>query len=117
MEDRIRTIIRDWLNTEFNNPDALPELMILGIASEINKHRWEIYQSVKREYDLEDIEAICMSQKVELTDDEKNLALHRYGNCEYQDMETLGYIIEEIVEEREKNSLSSSSGAHTGDNK
>ncbi len=100
MIDRLETIIRDWLNTEFKNPDAMPGPMIKGLAEELNKHRWEIYEHVKTEYDLEDIQMIAESNAVELTKDEESLALHRYQNLEDQNLDALSYIIDEIINER-----------------
>lgn len=102
MKDRIETIIRDWLNTEFKNPDALPGLVISGLAEEINKHRWEIHSNVQEEYDMEDIDTMAESNEVKLTEDERLRALHRYRKLEDSNLDTLSYIIDEIVNERGK---------------
>lgn len=102
MEDRIATIIRDWLNEKFGNPDALPNLVLKGLAEEINKHRWEIHTYVQAEYDMEDIETIADDMDIELTDDEKARVLHRYKKLEDSNLDTLEYIIEEIKNEREE---------------
>lgn len=108
MEDRIATIIRDWLNEKFGNPDALPNLMLKGLAEEINKHRWEIYNFVQEEYDMEDIDFVAENNEIELTPEERQTALHRYKKIEDSKLDTLSYVIDEIAAERE-NSLSSSS--------
>lgn len=115
MKDRLETIIRDWLNIEFKNPDAIPGLLISGIAEEINKHRWEIHSRVDEEYRLEDIEAVEISNKVNLTEEEKKLALDRYRDLEESHMDELSWIINEIINEREHNSLSSLSAGARAD--
>lgn len=102
MKDRIETIIRDWSNTEFKNPDALPGLVISGLAEEINNHRWEIHSNVQEEYDMEDIDTMAESNEVKLTEDERLRALHRYRKLEDSNLDTLSYIIDEIVNERGK---------------
>lgn len=104
MEDRIHTIIHDWLNTTFKNPDAMPELMVKGLAEEINKHRWEIYEYVKDEYDLEDIQMVAENNNVELTKDEETHAMHRYRKAqEYESsIDILDEIINEIVADRKE---------------
>ena len=108
MEDRLETIIRDWLSKEFKNPDALPKPMLRGLAEEINKHRWEIYNNVQEEYDLEDIDMVAEGCRIELTDEERKNALYIYKKLENSNLETLEYIICEIKYKREE-SLSSSS--------
>ena len=102
MKDRIETIIRDWLNITFNNPNALPKPILSGLAEEIDKHRWEIYRYTKDEYDMEDIETLAENEGVELTADEKSIVLHRYQNSEYQDMDTLSYLVHLVIKERER---------------
>lgn len=103
MKDRIQTIIRDWLNTTFDNPDAIPKLVVAGLADEIDKHRWEIYRFTKEEYDLEDIDMVADNKDVELTDDERLRVLHNYQNSEYQDSDTIDYFIDEVMRAREEN--------------
>lgn len=102
MEERIENIIKQYLKGTFKNEDALPSLITHGIAEEIYKHRWEIYSSVQEEYDMEDIETVADSLGTELTDEEKATALHRYKKIEGSNLDTLSYIIEEIIQEREK---------------
>ena len=102
MEDRIATIIRDWLSTTFGNQDAIPNLMVKGLAEEIDKHRWEIYSYTKDEYDMEDIDMVAENNGIELTKEEREHAYHRYRKAqEYESsMDTLYEIIEEIENER-----------------
>lgn len=100
MKDRLETIIRDWLNTEFDNPEAIPGLMISGLAEEINKHRWEIHSRVDDEYRMEDIDTVAEANNVELTENEKKIALDRYRNLEDSNMDELSYIIDEIAMNR-----------------
>lgn len=113
MKDRIETIIRDWLNTTFGNPDAIPSLMVKGLAEEINNHRWEIHTAVQEEYDLEDIDYVAENNEIELTPEERQTALYRYKKMEDPNLDTLSYIINEIATERGK-SLSSSSTSTKG---
>lgn len=104
MKDRIETIIRDWLNTTFGNPDAIPNLMVKGLAEEIDKHRFEIHNYVKDEYDLEDVQAAADNNNVTLTKDEESLALHRYNKAQEYDsaLDYLDEIISEIIDAREE---------------
>ena len=103
MEDRIQTIIRDWLNTTFDNPNAIPKLMVVGLADEINKHRWEIYRFVKEEYDLEDIERVANDKGIMLTDEEMEIVLHKYQDSEYQDIDAIDFLLGRIIEMRKEN--------------
>jgi len=109
MEDRIHTIIHDWLNTTFKNPNAMPEIMIKGLAEEINKHRWEIYNFVQEEYDMEDIEMIAQSNNINLNGKEMREVLRRYQNRDSNSLDELSFIIDNTVASREIKSLSSSS--------
>ena len=102
MKDRIETIIRDWLNKEFKNPSAIPGPMLKGLAEEIDKHRWEIYRFVKDENDLEDIVMVATDKEIELTDEEAEIVLHKYQDSEYQDVDTITYLIDRIIEMREE---------------
>lgn len=101
MKDRLETIIRDWFNTEFNNPDVLPNVVISGLAEEIDKHRWEIFNAVQEEYDREDIYTLSAADNITLTNDEVNAVLERYRNVDYRDMDTLSSIIDNVVSWRE----------------
>lgn len=102
MKDRIETIIRDWLNKEFKNPSAIPGPMLKGLAEEIDKHKWEIYNFVKTEYDLEDIARVEADKEIELTDEEAEIVLHKYQDSEYQDVDTISYLIDRIIETRKE---------------
>lgn len=102
MEERIEQIINGWLKKEFNNEKAFPKVVVSGLASEINKHRWEIYNNVQREYDMDDIRYIAEDKNVMLTDEEVSTVLHRYGKVENSNLEILDYIIEDVINEREK---------------
>ena len=98
MKDRIKTIIRDWLNETFGNPQALPGPLLDGLAEEIDKHRWEIHKYTQEEYDMEDIEYVAEDADVELTAEEKSIALHRYQNVEDDRMDHCRDIVEYIVD-------------------
>ena len=102
MEDRIKDIILDYLEKEYSNRNAIPGLLVSGIARAIDEYRWEIYSYTKVEYDLEDIDIASDNMGVDLTKDERDKILHYYQNSEYQDMDTLRDIVEEVIEEREK---------------
>lgn len=103
MKDRIETIIRDWLNKEFKNPSAIPGPMLKGLAEEIDRHKWEIYKFIKDEYDLEDIETVATDKEIELTDKEAEIVLHKYQDSEYQDVDTISYLVDRIIEMRKEN--------------
>lgn len=102
MEDRIKTIIRDWLNNTFGNPDALPTPVLNGLAEEIDKHRWEIYKSVKDEYDMDDIDAVALDYDIKLTDEERGIILHKYQDCEYQDRDTIKDLLDFYIKREEE---------------
>lgn len=102
MQDRIETIIRDWLNKEFKNPKAIPGLMVKGLAEEINSHRWEIYENVRDEYDLEDISMVAENNDITLTKDEESYVFNRYRKAqEYESsIDILDEIINEVIDQR-----------------
>lgn len=102
MEDRIKTIIRDWLNNTFGNPDALPTPVLNGLAEEIDKHRWEIYKYQKDEYDMEDIDAVALDYNIELTNNEREMILHKYQDCEYQDLDTVKDLLDTYIKREEE---------------
>lgn len=93
----------------------MPKLMVKSLAEEINKHRWEIFEHVKDEYDLEDVRMVAEENDVKLTQKEEDHAMHRYRKAqEYEPLTDVLYeIIQEIVEDRKeidnRESLSSSS--------
>lgn len=97
MKDRIETIIRDWLNREFKNPNAIPGPMLKGLAEEIDKHRFEIYESIRDEYDLEDINKVAFFNGIELSKDEIRYALNKYQKA--QEYNTSIYALEDIISE------------------
>lgn len=100
MKDRIETIIRDWLNVKFNNPNAIPSLMLKGIAEEICKHAWEIHRMMQDEYDLEDIEMTAKSYDIELSEEEKQEVLHRYQKMESSTLDDISFTIDYVVGNR-----------------
>ena len=102
VKDRVETIIRDWLNTELHNPDAIPGLMVSGIAEEINKHRWDIHSRVEEEYKQEDIDSIEESMGIKLTSKEREKVLRQYDRVDDQVLDTLGIIIEDVISERDR---------------
>lgn len=99
-KDRIETIIRDWLNTEFHNPDALPGLVISGLAEKIYKHRYEMYEDVQDEYDIEDVELIEKEKGIKLTADQKRRAIWRWRKEKETSLNILYDIIDEISQEK-----------------
>ena len=102
MQDRLKTIIRDWLNETFGNPDALPGPVLDGLAEEIDKHSWEIYRHVVDQNDMEDIEYVAEENNIELTKEQKDIILHKYQDAEDNRLESLEYIIDYVVEEEKK---------------
>lgn len=103
MKDRIETIIRDWLVKEFKNPNAIPGPMLKGLAEEIDNHRWEIFSFTKDEYDKEEIEMIAKDKEIELTNEELKIVLNKYHDSDYQDTDTIDYLVDRIIEMRKEN--------------
>ena len=102
MEERLRTIIYNWVKESFGENEADdPSWSIEELAKEIAKHKYEIHSLVQEEYDLEDIDLQSERMGVKLSEDERLWVLHRYKKLEDSNLETLYYIIEEI-EERKK---------------
>lgn len=102
MEERLRTIIYNWVGKNFGTQEAEdPSWSIEELAKEIAKHKYEIHSLVQEEYDLEDIDLQSERMGVKLSEDERLWVLHRYKKLEDSNLETLYYIIEEI-EERKK---------------
>lgn len=117
MKDRIVDIIRGYMSKTFGNPDALPSPVVEGLAEEIDNHGHEIYESIRDEYDYDDIDMMSDFEGVELTEDERKEAFSRYRKAqEYESsIDSLSEIINDIAGKREKEkSLSSLS---TADNK
>lgn len=104
MQDRIETIIRDWLNKEFKNSNAIPGPMLKGLAEEIDKHRWEIYENARDEYDFEDIDIVADNNGVELTEDERTDAFYRYRKVQQYEssINELDEIVKYIIEKRKE---------------
>lgn len=104
MQDRIETIIRDWLNKEFKNPNAIPGPMLKGLAEEIDKHKWEIYENVRDEYDFEDIDMVAGHNDVELTGDERTDAFYEYRKAQQYEssIDALSEIVRNIIAKRKE---------------
>ena len=98
-KDRIETIIRDWLNEQFHNPDVLPGLVISGLAEKIHKYRWEMYEDVQDEYDTEDVELIEKEKGIKLTEDQRRRAIWRWRKEKDVPIDILYDIVEEISQE------------------
>ena len=117
MEDMIATIIRNWLQKEFGNPDAIPNLVIMGLSKEICEHGWEIYHAMQNEYDGEDIDYAANSHGIELDEKEKEYVMGLYQKeKEYNSAsDMLGEFMERVIEYRKiKDSLSSLSSSGDG---
>ena len=102
LEKQIEAIIYNWLENTFHNNEAIPKLIVNGIAREIVNYRWKIYSSVKNELDLEDIYRVAEVKEIKLTDEEANIVLNRYQDGEYQDIDTINYLIDKIIKGREE---------------
>lgn len=100
MKDNIETIIRDYLVKQFGNEDALPQMVLSGIAEELAEHRWLFHSLVQEEYDMEDIEDVASANAYELTKEEKERVLHRYKKLEDSNLDLLYDIVEEVYNER-----------------
>lgn len=98
MEDRLKIIIKNWVLENFGESEAEdPSWDIEALAEEIYSHRWEIYEAVREDYTIEDIERIAEDKGVKLTKDQVSLALHRYSKTDDYNLEQLDYIVDEVV--------------------
>lgn len=104
MQDRIERMIKDYLEREFKNRNAIPGLIIKGISEEIDRHRWEIYESVRDEYDFEDIDRVADSNDVQLTGDERTDVFYRYRTIQQYEssIRELDEIVKYIIEKRKE---------------
>lgn len=102
MEERVEGILISWFEREFGNRNALPGVLIKGIAEEICRHKYEIFEQVNNEYLLDDIDFVAHNEDVELTEEEKQRALDRYKRVENSNIEVLSYIITDIVRNRKE---------------
>lgn len=102
MKDRIEEIIKKYLVNQFGNEDALPKMVLSGLAEELNEHRWEFHTLVQEEYDMEDIEDVAAANEYELTKEEKERILHRYKKLEDGNIDLLYDIVDEVYNEREE---------------
>lgn len=102
MKDRIEKIIKDYLVKQFGNEDALPKMVLSGIAEELAEHRWEFHTMVQEEYDMEDIEDVAGSKEYDLTKEEKERVLYRYKHLEDSNIDLLYDIVEEVYNERKE---------------
>lgn len=97
----IDKIIYNWVKENFGEAEALdPSWSIIELAHELAKHKHELHQAIQEEYDLEDVETVAEGEGIELTDEEKELALHRLDKAENDRMATLTNIILNIENER-----------------
>jgi len=92
------------MSKTFGNPDALPKPVLEGLAEEIDKHGYEIYENVRDEYDYDDIDMVTGYRDIELTEDERKEAFSKYRKAqEYESsIDSLYEIINDIVNKREK---------------
>lgn len=97
MEDRIKEIIVDWLRKEFKNEEALPGLIVSGIAHEIGRHSIELHRIMQREYDKEDLEYVLEGMEVELTDSEKEQILDSYADREDYSLEYMSDMVDYAI--------------------
>ena len=97
MEDRVKEIIVNWFKNEFKNEEALPDIVISGLAYEISKHSTELHRIVQREYDKEDLEYVLEGMEVELTDSEKEQILDSYEDREDDALDYMRDIIDYVV--------------------
>lgn len=104
VKEEIEQVIRKYLAETFKNEDALPNVIIEGLAEAIAKDRFVIYGLVDEEYNYEDIDMVASDRRVELSDKEKGDAYWRYKKVRDNDdsIQYLYDIIDEIVERRER---------------
>lgn len=114
MEDRFKEIIHAWAQEEFGNSNALPEPVLNSMAEYIfTRHDWEIYNTLKDKYTMEDVEDIAEQDDIELTEEEKKWIVEKFNNTDtYQSsLDILMDIVNYCVERRKEKSLSNSSSA------
>ena len=97
MEDRIKEIIVDWLRKEFKNEEALPGLIVSGLAHEIGRHSIELHRIMQREYDKEDLEYVLEGMEVELADSEKEHILNSYEDREDDALDYMRDIVDYVI--------------------
>lgn len=101
-ESIAKRIIKNWLEEKFKNPEAMPELMINGLAKEFDEHKWEIYNMVQIEYLNQDIDFIVNNMGETITDNEREYIIHRYSKIEDTNMEELSCIVDDVIEDRKR---------------
>lgn len=102
LADKYEDIIRHWLRETFGNEDALPNLILKGLSQELASHGWEVCQHIRKEYDLEDINRAAVDREIELTDEEAEIVLNKYQDSEYQDVDTIDYLLDIVIEMRKE---------------
>ena len=103
LEQEIKNILTDYFKQEFGNENALPNLVLSGIAHELAKNGWKLYRIVQKQYDYEDIDDMAGIKDIELTKEEREEIYENYSNSEYKDSDTLFYLLEDLIEDRKKN--------------
>lgn len=104
VKEEIERVIRKYLAETFKDKDALPNVMIEGLAEAIASDRWNIYALVDQECIYMDIDMVASDKEVELSNEEKGVACHRYRKIRDNDdsIQYLYDIIDEIVEGRKQ---------------
>ena len=102
LEETVERIITNWLEKELHNKNAIPKLMLAGMAKEIAEHGWEIYSYVDTEYLMNDIDSMAENMGETLTDGEKDYVAYRYRKIDDSNLDSLEYIIEEVVKDRKE---------------
>lgn len=66
----------------------------VALAHELYNKRWAIHSAVQEEYDREDVMSIAKDKGMNLTKEQLNHVLYRYGKVEDDKLEQLSYIID-----------------------
>lgn len=83
MEDKIYKWIYDWVAENFGESEADdPSWDIHALAEELDKHCFEIYRKIERDYLEEDCRYIAEQNGIELTDDEVKRVTNEFMDCD-----------------------------------
>lgn len=107
MTEQFRTIIYNWVKQNFGESEAEdPSWSIEALAEELDKHKYDIYREVERQYLMDDCETVAEDMEVELTDEEKQVVVDEFMNSDaYIDAhaEDWQWFIKQELKHREEN--------------
>ena len=110
-KETVEMEIKRFLSDNFNgNENAIPSIIVKGIADKIYDIRHSIYNLVQEEADMEDIFYVYEYKEVEASPEEIVRIMNKYKKCKEESNEEFEYLIDLVQEEIDnRESLSSSS--------